>query len=330
MKGSSRSSARVSPPNLLPLLGVQPVLGRSFSIEEAEQRQRLVLISHRFWRARFGGSSKALGATLVLNGMPSQIIGVLPADFQVARFDADVWEPHPTHPSTRGGQTWFVIGRLRPTATFEQAQAEMSALSRHLDDQRPATERSRGITVVPVSQYMVGRQSRLALWMLGGAVFLVFLIAAANVTSLSLARSSARAREMALRAAVGASAGRIVRQLLTGSLVLAAVSGLLGMLLALTSIRLIRAFGTTSSVVCLPTPSPGQTSIILYGIRFDARRVSTGGIRCGSRLFVSSYSWGSLQQRWPRHKAHRRRPTCTTSTSRSPRQGRRPHTPSRS
>lgn len=317
-------------PNLLPLLGVQPVLGRSFSIEEAEQRQRLVLISHRFWRARFGGSSKALGATLVLNGMPSQIIGVLPADFQVARFDADVWEPHPTHPSTRGGQTWFVIGRLRPTATFEQAQAEMSALSRHLDDQRPATERSRGITVVPVSQYMVGRQSRLALWMLGGAVFLVFLIAAANVTSLSLARSSARAREMALRAAVGASAGRIVRQLLTGSLVLAAVSGLLGMLLALTSIRLIRAFGTTSSVVCLPTPSPGQTSIILYGIRFDARRVSTGGIRCGSRLFVSSYSWGSLQQRWPRHKAHRRRPTCTTSTSRSPRQGRRPHTPSRS
>ena len=89
-------------PNLLPLLGVQPVLGRSFSTEEAEQRQRLVLISHRFWQARFGGSHDALGATLVLNGLPSQIIGILPADFQIARLDADVWEPHTTHRSVRG------------------------------------------------------------------------------------------------------------------------------------------------------------------------------------------------------------------------------------
>ena len=89
-------------PNLLPLLGVQPVLGRSFSTEEAEQRQRLVLISHRFWQARFAGSHDALGATLVLNGVPSQIIGILPADFQIARLDADVWEPHPTRRSVRG------------------------------------------------------------------------------------------------------------------------------------------------------------------------------------------------------------------------------------
>ena len=101
-------------PNLLPLLGVRPVLGRSFSAEEAEQRQRLVLISHRFWQTRFGGSPDALGATLVINGSPSQIIGILPADFQVARVEADVWEPHTTHRSVRGGQTWFVIGRLRP------------------------------------------------------------------------------------------------------------------------------------------------------------------------------------------------------------------------
>ena len=82
-------------PNLLSLLGVQPVQGRSFSIEEAEQRQRLVLISHRFWQARFGGSNDALGATIVLDGLPSQIIGILPADFQIARLDADVWKPHP-------------------------------------------------------------------------------------------------------------------------------------------------------------------------------------------------------------------------------------------
>ena len=86
-------------PNLLPLLGVRPVLGRSFSTEEAEQQQRLVLISHRFWQARFGGSHDALGATLVVNGVPCQIIGVLPADFQLARLGADLWEPHPSRQS---------------------------------------------------------------------------------------------------------------------------------------------------------------------------------------------------------------------------------------
>jgi predicted permease len=230
-------------PNLLSLLGIHPVQGRSFSTEEAEQRQRLVLISHGFWQARFGGSHDAIGATIVLDGLPSRIIGILPADFQIARLDADVWEPHTSRQSVRGGEAWFVIGRLRPTVTFEQAQAEMSAIARRLNDQLPATERNQGISVVPLSLYMVGPQSRLALWMLGGAVFCVFLIAAANVTSLSLARSVARARELAVRAALGASAGRIVRQLLTESVLLAAVSGLIGTWLASVGIRLIRAFG---------------------------------------------------------------------------------------
>src|ERR671934_1879226 len=117
-------------PNLLPLLGVRPVLGRSFSTEEAEQRQRLALISHRFWQARFGGSHDALGATLVLNGFPCQIIGILPADFQIATVDADVWEPHTSRQSVRGPETWFVVARLRPSVTFDQAQAEMSAVAR--------------------------------------------------------------------------------------------------------------------------------------------------------------------------------------------------------
>jgi predicted permease len=229
--------------NLLPLLGVRPVLGRSFSTDEAEQQQRLVLISHRFWQTRFGGSQDALGATLVLNGFPHQIIGILPADFRIARLDADVWEPHTSARSVRGSETWFVVGRLRPAVTFDQAQAEMSAIARRLNDHLPAAERNRGISVVPLSLYVVGPQSRLALWMLGGTVFFVFLIAAANVTSLSLARSVARGREMAVRASLGASAGRIVRQLLTEGVLLAAVSGLIGTLLAVAGIRLIRAFG---------------------------------------------------------------------------------------
>ena len=242
-EGAEQIVGASTSPNLLSLLGVQPVRGRNFSTEETEEQKRLVLISHRFWQARFGGSNDAIGATLVLNGLPSQIIGILPADFQIAKLDADVWEPHTTRRSVRGGQTWFVVGRLRPTVTFDQAQTEMSAIARRLNDQLPAAEASRGITVVPLSLYMVRPQSRLALWMLGGAVFCVFVIAAANVTSLSLARSTARAREMAVRAALGASAGRIVRQLLTESVVLGAVSGLIGTLLASVGIDLIRAFG---------------------------------------------------------------------------------------
>jgi predicted permease len=238
-------------PNLLLLLGVQPVLGRNFSSEEAEQQQRVVLISHRFWHARFGGTNEAIGATLVLNGMPSQIIGVLPAGFRIGTFGAntDVWEPETlskdwaTRHSVRGSATWFVIGRLRPTVSSDDAQTEMNAIARRINDQLPAAERNRGIAVVPLNRQMVGADSRLALWMLGGAVFCVLLIAAANVASLSLARSATRAREMAVRAALGASAGRIVRQLLTESVVLAALSGVMGTLLALAAVRFIRGLG---------------------------------------------------------------------------------------
>jgi putative ABC transport system permease protein len=241
--GAEQIAAASISPNLLSLLGVEPVEGRGFSAEEAEQRQRLVLISHRFWQARFAGSRNALGAPVVLDGVPHQIIGILPADFQVAGLDADVWEPHASRQSVRGGETWFAVGRLLPAVTFGQAQAEMSAIASRLNDQLPAVERNRGVGVVPLSLYLVGPQSRLALWMLAGTVFCVFLIAAANVTSLSLARSVARAHEMAIRASLGASAGRIVRQLLTESVVLAAVSGLVGTALALAGIHLIRAFG---------------------------------------------------------------------------------------
>ena len=239
------SVARISP-NFFSLLGVQPLQGRSFSAEEAEERRRVALISHRFWQARFGGSFDAIGASINLNGSPSRIIGILPADFQ---FDAEVWEPHTMFPDwearrgARGAGSWFVVGRLRPNVTVDQAQAEMSPIARVLDEELPAADRNRGITLVSLSQYVVGSRSRLALWMLTGAVFCVLLIAAANVASLSLARSVSRAREMAIRATLGASPARIVRQLLAESVTLAALSGLLGTWLAVAGIRLIRALG---------------------------------------------------------------------------------------
>ena len=175
----------------------------------------------------------------MLDGFPCRIVGILPGDFQIATLDADVWEPHTSHGSPRGPETWFVVGRLKPAVTVEQAQAEMSTIARRLNDRLPAAERNRDVRVVPLSLYMVGPQSRLALWILGGTVFCVFLIAAANVTSLSLARSVVRAREMAVRAALGGSRQRMVRQLLTESLMLALAGGVLGVALAFASLRLI-------------------------------------------------------------------------------------------
>jgi putative ABC transport system permease protein len=236
-------------PNLLGLLGVQPVRGRSFSMEDADAQQALVMIGHRFWQERFGGSDNAVGATIVLNGVPSEIIGVVAPSVEIATIDADVWEPNAmagageARQDVRGGATWFVVGRLRSTATFDEAQVEMRGIATRLNDQLPLAERSRSVAIVPLSRYVYGPESRLALWMLAGAVCFVFLIAVANVVSLSLARGVARVREMAVRVALGASHARIVRQVLTESVLLAVVSGLIGTLLATVGVRLIRAFG---------------------------------------------------------------------------------------
>jgi predicted permease len=239
--------ARISP-NFFPLVGVQPLAGRIFSETEAVERQRLALISYRFWQTRFGGSYEAVGASIELDGLPYRIIGILPATFQFAKLEADVWQPHTMFPDwevrrgLRGAGSWFVVGRLRPNVTFEQAQAEMNAIARRLDEQSPASERNLGISVVPLSLQVTGPKVRLSLWMLTGAVLCVLLIAATNVASLSLARSADREREMAIRAALGASHTRIVRQLLAESVTLAITSGLLGLLVALAGIRLILAF----------------------------------------------------------------------------------------
>lgn len=242
------SVARVSP-DFFGLLGIQPLRGRTFSSDETEQRKNLALISHRFWQTHFGASPDAIGAFITLDGLRSEIIGIIPSNAEIPLFDVDVWQPHTMFPdwearrALRGAGSWFVLGRLQPQITIDQAQSEMNTIARVLDDDLPAAERDRGISLVPLGSYVLGFKSRLALWMLMGAVFCVLLVAAANVASLSLARSIGRAREMAIRAAFGASPIRIVRQLFTEGLTLAAISGVLGVLLALAGIRLVRTFG---------------------------------------------------------------------------------------
>jgi putative ABC transport system permease protein len=233
--------------NLFPLLGIQPLRGRFFSAEEAEQRRRLAVISYRFWQSHFGGTPNAIGGVIEIDGVPSQIIGILPEGFQFPQGNADVWEPHTMFRdwdpirTARGSGFWSVVGRLQPSVSFEQAQAEMTAIARRLDEQLPATNRNLGISVTPLSVQVAGRGVRLTLWMLMGAVFCVLLIAATNVASLSLARSATREREISVRVALGASGARIVRQLLIESLTLAIASGLVGLLIAFEGIQLILA-----------------------------------------------------------------------------------------
>ena len=239
------STLRLSP-NIFAILGVQAYRGRVFSIQEADERRRVAVVSYRFWQSRLGGADNVIGSTIELDGLPSEVIGILPADFRWS--DSDVWEPHTLFPDwdvrrgERGDASWFVLARFRPNVTIEQAQGELSVIARRLDEQRIASEQGRGIGVMPLSLHIVGPRWRLALWMLTGAVFFVLLIGVTNITSLSLARSTGRAREFALRAALGASSGRVLRQLFSESLVLAVLSGLAGLAVAWVALPIIVAF----------------------------------------------------------------------------------------
>ena len=233
--------ARVSS-NYFSLLGVRPAYGRTFTPEEAGARQRVSLISHQFWQDRFSGSRNAIGATLVIDGLPSRIIGILPPEMKLD--DTEVWEPNTLFPNwdtlrkTRGAGSWFVIGRLRPGVTFEQAQAEMSTIARRLD-QETASSEQRGISVVPMDVHVIGSTTRRALWMLSGAVTFVLLMAIANIAGLSLARSAGRSREISIRLALGATRTDIARQLIIESVTLAMIAGLAGLLVAVSGIRVI-------------------------------------------------------------------------------------------
>jgi putative ABC transport system permease protein len=238
-------SARVSP-NFFSVVGLDPAVGRGFSAEDAEQRQPVALISHRLWRTRYGANPGIVGTSIVIDGRPSQVIGVVPQAFEAVAFDFDIWEPHTRFAdwderrAARGQGSWFVVGRLRPDVSVEQAQAEMTGLAIALDEPLPAPERSGGITLMPLGTYIVGPRPRLVLWMMSGAIVLVLLIAVANLVSLSLARGVQRAPEVAVRVSLGAAPARIARQLLTEGVVLGAVACPLGLLAGLWALRAIR------------------------------------------------------------------------------------------
>ncbi|MBN9657622.1 MAG: ABC transporter permease [Acidobacteria bacterium] len=234
-------------PNYFPLMGITPKLGRLLTAEDAGQRQRLAVISYSFWQSHFAGQSGAIGASVNLDGQPTRICGVLDPAFQLGEGDPDIWLPHTlsrdwdSQRAARGMGSWLVVGRLQPQATLAQAQAEMNTIAARLDRAWPSAAGSPGVSVVPLAQQLTGPRARLTLWWLASAVFLVLLIAAINVAGLSLARGAARARELSVRAALGASRFRLARQLLAESLALSSLAALLGLLLAHAAIRLVVA-----------------------------------------------------------------------------------------
>lgn len=216
--------------------GVQPALGRDFRPEEDQPgRGHVAIVSHAFWQQHFGGAADVLGQTILLDGEPHAIVGVMPESFRVAS-PTDIWTPiaftaAELQPERRGAHYLNAVARLKPGVTLAQAREEMSLIAARLRQRFPETNRDSHCTVLPLLHAMVGPTKPVLLALLG-AVAALLLIACANVANLLLARATARQREIAVRAALGASRAQIAGQLLGESLVLALAGGGLGVVIA--------------------------------------------------------------------------------------------------
>jgi predicted permease len=248
------------------LLGVRPLLGRTFTEQEDHLGGAPVaLIGEGVWKRKFGGSPDAVGKSVELNGTLYTIVGVIPGNFHFRgnNFygDKDLYVPigqwkEPVFQDRRAAMGMDAVGRLKPGATFEQAKADMTGIATHLAETYPDSDKDSGITLVPLKEDIVG-EVRPFLLLLLAAVGFVLLIACANVANLLLARSTGRTKEFAIRAALGAGRSRMVRQLLTESVLLGFAGGTIGLLVA--------AWGTKMAIKALPDALPRAEEVHVDG-----------------------------------------------------------------
>jgi predicted permease len=229
--------------DMFAMLGVQPSMGRSFSPEEDQTgAPNVVVLSHELWQRRFSSDQTIVGKSISLNEENYTVIGVMPAGFNFPVIpNTQLWRTlRPTlNPACqRGCLILRAIGRLKPESSFAGAQADLSTIAARLASQYPDSNSKVGATLVPLHEQLIGSMKRPLLILLGAVAF-VLLIACANVANLMLARAATREREMAVRAALGASRGRVIRQLVTESTLLACAGGALGLLLAFWLLRLL-------------------------------------------------------------------------------------------
>ncbi|MDY7092114.1 MAG: ABC transporter permease [Acidobacteriota bacterium] len=229
-------------PELFPLVGVAPGLGRFFEAREVtEGREKLLVASYRFWEQRLGADPEAVGTELRLDGELFQLVGVLPEGFEVLDPTVQLWRPMVLDRSEldRSQRTMLVLGRLAPGVEREQARQEMEAITAALAEEHPDANRGYAVSLTNLRHDIPDDTDRQLFALLQGALLAVLLIACANIANLLLARSQRRERELALRTSLGAGRGRIARQLLTESLVLAALGGLAGLALSYLGVSVI-------------------------------------------------------------------------------------------
>ena len=233
--------ARISS-GLFEILGVQPLMGRTFRAEEDRpDNDTVVILSYGLWQRRFGGNPNVIGQSITMGNRPFTIIGVMPAGFRFPEV-ADIWKPLALDATkwTRNDHGLAAIARLKPGVTLKQAQDDMNGVARRIEEANPVTNEGFGVSVANLRDSLVG-DYRKALMILLGVVSFVLLIACANVANLLLARSAGRQKEIAIRATLGASRWRIIRQLITESLLLSAIGGVLGLVMAVWGIDLLLA-----------------------------------------------------------------------------------------
>ena len=255
------------------VLGASPLHGRVFAPEEYEAgKDKVVILSYGLWQRRFGSDPKVIGTKLTLDEEPMTVVGVMRPDFRLHLFDVDeeMWGPEVITDDlkSRRKATYFkVIGRLKPGITIEQARAEMTGIANNLAAEYPATNTGIGVTAITLPDHLSGKW-RLALFILLGAVGFVLLIACTNVANLLLARGADRERELAIRAAMGAGRWRLLRQLLTESLLIAILGCGIGILLARWCVHLLVAFNPADIPRLDQVSVDGTTLIFVTAIGF--------------------------------------------------------------